>query len=218
MNAVIGILLALYAREKTGKGQYIDISMTDGMVGFLSLPYFFAKRTGLVPKAADTLLSHRYGCYNTYETADGRYLALGAVENRFWRGVCEHLGRPEYVSLQYDEGRREEIIDFLRRTFIAKPLTAWESELAGLDICCTGIQTMEEVLHDPLFQERQMVHSYCDMNGEQRQGFGIPVKMSRTPGSIRTIPEPFGEGTVDVLREAGYGDEEIQAFVAAGVV
>jgi formyl-CoA transferase/CoA:oxalate CoA-transferase len=77
---------------------------------------------------------------------------------------------------------------------------------------------MEEVLHDPLFQERQMVHSYSDMSGEQRQGFGIPVKMSRTPGSIRTIPGPFGEGTVDVLREAGYKDEEIEAFIAAGVV
>jgi len=218
MNAAIGILLALYAREKTGKGQYIDISMTDGMVGFLSLPYFFAKRTGLPPKTADMLLSHRYGCYNTYETADGRYLALGAVENRFWRGLCEHLGRPEYVALQYDEERREEIIDFLRRTFCAKPLAAWESELATLDICCTGIQTMEEVLHDPLFQEREMVHSYSDMNGEQRQGFGIPVKMSRTPGSIRTIPEPFGAGTVDVLREAGYKDEEIEAFITAGVV
>lgn len=218
MNATVGILLALFARETTGQGQYIDISMTDGMVGFLSLPYFFAERNGQPPKPADTLLSHRYGCYNTYQTADGRYLALGAVENRFWRGLCEYLQRPEYVPLQYDEERREEIIGFLRQQFLTRTLAAWESALAHLDICCSGVKTMAEVLTDPLFKEREMVHSYTDMNGVERHGFGIPVKMSDTPGSIRTTPGPFGEGTGDVLAEAGYSEEQIAAFVAAGVV
>jgi crotonobetainyl-CoA:carnitine CoA-transferase CaiB-like acyl-CoA transferase len=218
MNAAVGILLALFAREKTGQGQYIDISMTDGMVGFLSLPYFFAERDGQPPQPADTLLSHRYGCYNTYQTADGRYLALGAVENRFWRGLCEHLGRPEYTPLQYDEVRREEIIVFLRQQFLTKTLAVWESDLAHLDICCSAVKTMAEVLVDPLFKEREMVHTYTDMNGAQRHGFGIPVKMSQTPGSIRTKPGLFGEGTRDVLLEAGYTDDQIAAFVAAGVV
>ncbi len=218
MNAAVGILLALYAREKSGQGQYIDISMTDGMVGFLSLPYFFAKRNGRPPKTADTLLSHRYACYNTYETADGRYLALGAVENKFWRGLCEHLGRPEYIALQYDEERREEIIGFLRGQFLTQTLAAWEKDLAHLDICLSVVKTMEEVLTDSLFQEREMVHSYTDMDGAERRGFGIPVKMSHTPGRIRTPPGPFGEGTRDVLAEAGYSNDQIAAFIAAGVV
>jgi len=218
MNAAVGILLALFAREKTGQGQYIDISMTDGMVGFLSLPYFFAERDGQPPQPADTLLSHRYGCYNTYETADGRYLALGAVENRFWRGLCEYLQRPEYIPLQYAEDHREEIITFLRRQFLTKTLAAWERDLAHLDICCSGVKTMEEVLNEPLFKKREMVYSYTDMNGAERHGFGIPVKMSHTPGSIRTPPGTFGEGTRDVLTEAGYSDAEIESFVLAGVV
>jgi crotonobetainyl-CoA:carnitine CoA-transferase CaiB-like acyl-CoA transferase len=218
MNAAVGILLALFAREKTGVGQYIDISMTDGMVGFLSLPYFFAQRNGQPPKAADMLLSHRYGCYNTYETSDGRYLAIGAVENRFWRGLCAHLHCPDYIALQYDEGRREEIIGFLRREFLTKTLAVWEKELAHLDICCSAVKTMEEVLADPLFREREMVHSYTDMHGAQRHGFGIPVKMSHTPGSIRTLPGPFGEGTRDILLAAGYSGEQIDSFMAGGVV
>jgi crotonobetainyl-CoA:carnitine CoA-transferase CaiB-like acyl-CoA transferase len=218
MNAAVGILLALFARERSGQGQYIDISMTDGMVGFLSLPYFFAERSGQPPKTADMLLSHRYGCYNTYETADGRYLALGAVENRFWRGLCEHLQHPDYIALQYDEERREEIIAFLRRQFLTKTLAVWQSELATLDICCSAVKSMAEVLTDPLFQERAMVHSYTDMNGAERHGFGIPIKMSHTPGSIRTPPGPFGEGTREVLAEAGYLEEQIDAFIAAGVV
>jgi crotonobetainyl-CoA:carnitine CoA-transferase CaiB-like acyl-CoA transferase len=72
MNAAIGILLALFAREKTGRGQYIDISMTDGMVGFLPVALYFQQLTGKDPRRADMMLSHRYACYNTYETADGR--------------------------------------------------------------------------------------------------------------------------------------------------
>lgn len=218
MNAAVGILLALYAREKSGKGQYIDISMTDGMVGFLSLPYYFARLTGKPPQPSDMLLSHRYGCYNTYETADGRYIALGAVENRFWRGLCEHLQRPDYTCLQYDEDRRQEIIDFLRRQFLGKTLGEWEQELAGLDICWAAVKTMDEVLVDPLFAAREMVHTYTDMNGEERHGFGIPVKLSETPGTIRTTPGRFGGATREILGEAGYSAEEIDAFVAAGAV
>ena len=91
INAVIGILLALYAREKTGKGQYIDISMTDGMVGFLSPHLYHYQLTGQHPTRADYFLSHRYDCYNTYETKDGRYISIGAVENRFWKTLCERL-------------------------------------------------------------------------------------------------------------------------------
>jgi len=218
MNAAVGILLALFARQTSGLGQYIDISMTDGMVGFLSLPYFFAERNGQPPKPADTLLSHRYACYNTYETADGRVLTLCAVENRFWRGLCEYLYRPEYIPLQYDEERRQEIIAFLRQQFLTKSLKVWEKELADMDICCSGVKTLSEVLDDPLFKARDMVHSYLDTNGVERHGFGIPVKLSHTPGSIRTVPGSFGEGTRGGVQEAGYSDGEIAAFMAAGVV
>jgi len=83
MNSAIGILLALFAREKTGRGQYIDISMTDGMVALLPTALFFRQLTGQEPARADEFLSHRYACYNTYETADGRFISIGAVENRF---------------------------------------------------------------------------------------------------------------------------------------
>lgn len=218
LNAVIGILLALLAREKTGEGQYIDISMTDGMVGFLSLPYYFARQSGQPPQKGDALLSHRYACYNTYETADGRYLALGAVENKFWRGLCDHLQCPEYTTLQYDDEKREEIIDYLRRTFLAKSLAAWEAELGDLDICCTVVKTMDEVLTDELFQEREMVYTYTDASGAKRHGFGIPVKMSQNPGSIRTMPGAFGEGTREILAEVGYSNEQIAAMIEGGVV
>ncbi len=218
MNSAVGILLALYARERTGKGQYIDISMTDGMIGFLSLPHYFSKLTGNQPRVADTLLSHRYGCYNTYETKDGRYLSIGAVENRFWKRLCGYFNRTNYISLQYDEGKREEIIGFLREKFLTKNLVDWEKELSDLDVCYAGVQTLEGVLEDPLFRERGMVLEYPDSNGTPIRSFGIPVKLSETPGSIRTVPDEFGQSTRVILREAGYSKVQIDRFFADGVV
>ena len=218
MNAAVGILLALYARDRTGEGQYIDISMTDGILGLLSLPNHFYNVSGKYPKAADGLLSHRYACYNTYETSDGRYVALGAVENRFWQGLCEYLNRPDLIPLQYDEEKREEIISYLRQVFLTKTLSMWERELAELDICYSGIQKMEEVLDDPLFKQREMVVDYIDENGDKKSSIGIPVKLDGTPGSIRTPPSRFGEDTRAVLLETGYSEEEINCFFDDGAV
>ncbi len=217
MNAAIGILLALVARERTGKGQYIDISMTDSMVSLLPLTLFLQQRTGEDPKRGETMLSHRYACYNTYETADGRYLSIGAVENRFWKRLCDHLGVPAYASLQYDEKRRLEIVDCLRATFKQKTLAEWESELADMDICWGPVRNLQEVLHEPLFRQRNMVVDIRDQKGETATTLGVPVKLSATPGSIRTPPVKFGESTIPILRELGYGEDQIKEFADKGV-
>jgi len=217
MNAAIGVLLALWARDKTGKGQYIDISMTDGMVSLLPLTLFFRQRTGENPKRGKWLLSHRYAFYNTYETADGRYISIGAVENRFWKKLCEHMGVPEYAPLQYDENRRPEILDFMRATFKKKTLAVWEAELADLDVCWGRIQNMAEVLQDPLFREREMVVDIRQKNGEKTTTLGVPVKLSETPGTVRTPAVGFGESTVSILQELGYTEDRIKAFADRGV-
>ncbi len=218
MNAAIGILLALVARERTGKGQYIDISMTDSMVSLLPLTLFLQQRTGEDPKRGEILLSHRYACYNTYETADGRYLSIGAVENRFWKRLCDHLGVPAYASLQYDEKRRLEIVDHLRTTFKQKTLTEWEAELADMDICWGPVRNLQEVLQEPLFRQRNMVVDIRDQKGETTTTLGVPVKLSETPGSIRTPPVNFGESTIPILRELGYTENQIKEFANKGVV
>lgn len=217
MNAAIGILLALLARERTGKGQYIDISMTDAMVSLLPLTLFLQQRTGEDPKRGEMLLSHRYACYNTYETADERYLSIGAVENRFWKRLCDHLGVPAYASLQYDEKRRLEIVDFLRTTFKQKTLAEWESELADMDICWGPVRNLQEVLQDPLFRERDMVVDIRDQKGETTTTLGVPVKLSETPGSIRTPPVNFGESTIPILQELGYTENQIKELADKGV-
>jgi len=210
MNAALGILLALLARGNTGKGQYIDISMTDGMVGFLPAALFFRQLTGQEPRRADGLLSHRYACYNTYETADGRYLSIGAVENRFWKQLCDTLEIPEYGPLQYDDQRREEILQYMRKTFKQRTLDEWDAILADLDICWGIIQSTKEVLEDPLFLERETVVEIEGQDGKKSKTLGVTVKLSETPGTIRTPPVNFGESTAAILKEFGYSPEEIK--------
>ena len=218
MNAAIGILLALIAREKTGRGQYIDISMTDGMVGFLPAVMFFQQLTGREPKRADTLLSHRYACYNTYETADGRFLSIGAVEYRFWQQLCQTLGVPEYASLQYDDQRRREILDFMRSTFKQKTLAEWEAELGDRDICWGPVRSLAEVLDDPLFRERGVVVEIEGQDGRKSKTLGVSVKLSDTPGAVRTPPVDFGESTAAILGELGYTPEEIETLEEKEVI
>jgi crotonobetainyl-CoA:carnitine CoA-transferase CaiB-like acyl-CoA transferase len=217
MNGVIGILLALVERERSGKGQYIDISMTDGLLGLLTLPSVLEKTTGMPQQRSASMLSHRYGCYNTYETADGRYIALGAVENRFWCNLCKILDLEEYEALQYDEQRRTEIIDRLRLIFKGQDLEYWQKILADADVCYSKVQDMEEVFTDPLFLERQMVFNEDSQNGQERT-FGVSVKLNRTPGSVSTPPPSFGENTREVLNELGYSEEEIVELVNNGIV
>jgi len=212
MNAAIGILLALLAREKSGRGQYIDISMTDGMVGFLPAALFFGQLTGRDPQRSNGILSHRYACYNTYETADGQYLSIGAVENRFWKKLCEVLAVPEYTALQYDDRRRREILDFMRTTFKNKTLDEWETVLGELDICWGRVQSLTEVLNDPLFIQREMVVEIEGRDGSKSKTLGVPVKLSETPGTVRTPPVNFGESTAAILEELGYTPEEIKSL------
>jgi len=218
MNAAIGILLALLARGNTGQGQYIDISMTDGMVGFLPAALFFRQLTGEEPKRADGLLSHRYACYNTYETADGRYLSIGAVENRFWKQLCDTLEIAEYGPLQYDDQRREEILQYMRKTFKQKTLDEWDAILADLDICWGIIQSTKEVLEDPLFLERETVVEIEGQDGQKSKTLGVTVKLSETPGTIRTPPVGFGQSTAAILKEFGYSPEEIKQLEVNKVI
>ncbi len=214
MNGALGIVMALFHRERSGTGQYIDISMTDGMLGMLPTVQFFQALFGTDQKRGETFLSHRYACYNTYETADGRYLSVGAVENPFWQNLCHHLGKPEYGPLQYDDTLREEIIAVMREKFREKSLWEWEREFEGLDVCVSPIRTVAEAMQDPLFNMREMVAQ----SDQPTPALGVPVKLSETPGAVRTAPVAFGENTDRILRDLGYDEAEIKALREKGVV
>lgn len=216
MNAVIGILLALYSRKVTGQGQYIDISMTDGMIPFTTLPLYF-KDLGMNQKKSESMFSHRYACYNTYETKDGRYLSIGAVEFRFWKKLCDYLGVPEYAKLQYDEERKDEVIEKLRDIFISKSIDEWDLELKDQEFCYAKVVDLDEMMNSEVAVKREMSVDLKLKDGTVTKTIGIPVKLSETPGSIKTPPDSFGESTEDILKELGYSKEKLEEFSRNGV-
>ena len=143
MQSVIGILLALAAREKTGRGQFVDVSMLDGVAWLLTLPLAVYAATGEIPEAGATRLSGLYACYQTYETADGRWLAVGALEPKFWAALCEKLGRPEFVADQYSEGvRQKRLIEDLQKVFRGKSSSQWLELFRGADVCVTLVRNV----------------------------------------------------------------------------
>jgi len=218
MNAVIGILLAIIARERTGEGQYIDISMTDGAIGLLPLHISAYQRSSKITQILDDLPYHQYACYNIYETADGKYISIGAIEPTFWQNLCDILGVPEYGPLQFDENHRKETIEFFRRSFSKKTQEEWIEELRDKDVCWGKIQDLPEVLNDPLFLAREMIVEVEDNKGKSTTILGIPVKLSKTPGSIRRPPIGFGESTKKILKELSYTEREIEGFSKKRVI
>ena len=219
MYAAMGVMAALIVRQKTGKGQYIDISMLDGIIAMLPFLVSLFWGQGMNLQRGDTLLSGRYPCYNVYETKDGEFISIGALEHRFWVVLCQKLGREDYIAHQFDEGeKRAEIFQFLRQTFLGKTREEWMKELKDLDVCIGKVLRLEEALNDPQVTYRKMAVEFSDSQKGRMKLLASPIKLSETPPDIRLAPAYFGEHTVDVLKELGYEDLEIEGLKREDVI
>jgi len=218
MYGAIGIMAALIVRQKTGKGQYIDISMLDGVIAMQPFPASLFWDSEKVPRGGDTLLSGRFPCYNVYETKDGEYISLGALEPRFWSVLCKKLGREDYIAHQYDEGeKRPEIFRFLQQAFKEKTREEWMDELKDLEVCFGKVLHLDETFKDPQVVHRKMIVELHDEKKGKVKLLASAVKMSETPADIRRAPASFGEHTDEVLQELGFEKEEIEQIKREGV-
>ncbi len=213
MMSAIAILAAIVQRGKTGKGQYLDVAMLDGAISWLSIhagKYFMDEE---LPKRGDMVLSGRYACYHVYETKDGRYMSLGALEPKFWENFCETIGRRELVFKQYLEGEeRLHLIEEIQKIFKTKTQKDWVTTFKNADACCEPILNLEEVFCHPHVLHRQMVKDLDHpVEGKIRQ-VGSPIKSSQFTFEIRTPPPRWGEHTMEVLKAMGYSEKEIQHF------
>ncbi len=219
MNAALGILAALIARQRTGRGQYIDISMLDGIVAMLPFPVSLLWGLGRSPQRGDTLLSGRYPCYSLYETKEGGFISIGALEPRFWEALCRKIGREDLIPCQYEEGeKRREMFSFLRETFKTRTREEWMEELKDLDVCIGKVLSLEETLRDPQVVCRRMVTEFPDPRKGKIKLLSSPLKLAGTPPDIRSAPADFGEHTDGVLRELGYSAARIEEMKKEGVV
>jgi crotonobetainyl-CoA:carnitine CoA-transferase CaiB-like acyl-CoA transferase len=214
MFAAIGILSALLAREKTGKGQLVDVSMFDGLLSWMSTKFGVFHETGNAERVYDA-------GYGIFKASDGTFFTLGiAHENWFWDRLCSATGLDEYRGLGIAERRirRRELVESLQAVFLNKKRDEWIRILTEADVPVARIQTPDEVVNDPQVLFRKMFQDVALSSGETSLQTGFPVKLSQTPAEIQGPPPELGEHTDEILRKAGYSDKEIEGFRKEGAI
>jgi crotonobetainyl-CoA:carnitine CoA-transferase CaiB-like acyl-CoA transferase len=218
LHAAFGILTALLARERTGKGQYVDIAMSDGVL------YLLASLTGSVlaggasPTRGGTLLNGSVPHYNVYECSDGGWISIGSLEPHFFVNLCKVMGREDFIPHQWDAAKRQEISDHFRAQFKSKTRDEWFEILKQSDICAGPVYSLEEALNDPHNRARDMVVDIDHPTLGKVHQLGVGTKLSETPGSVRSTAPLPGQHTDDVLRSIGYDDAAVSSLRERGVI
>lgn len=211
----MGILAALLDAQRSGEGRYLDVAMTEGVLAHNLQALAAVATVGKAHPRGEDFLSGREPCYSVYRTADGRHMAVGALEKKFWDRVCEVLERPDLKASHWEV--RGIAPDVAKRDvaaiFAAHPQDYWIARFATEDCCVTPVLPLEQCLDDPQHRAREMV---------VREGgalqFAPPLKMSDYQFSIeRPAPAP-GEHAGEILGEAGYSVAEIDKLRTAGVI
>ena len=180
LTAVVGILAALVDARATGRGRYVDVSMTDSVFAHNLMAFFAVGTRGKASAAGTDLLNGGVPCYGVYRTADDRFMAVGALELKFWQAMCEVLGKPEWKNKHWALGQRvggddaRAIHDELAALFLTATQAEWTARFADADCCVTPVLRMEEALQHPLFVER---NSVLKENGEPVQ-LALPLRFA----------------------------------------
>jgi len=218
MMAAIGILSALMARQKTGRGQFVDISMTDGVLSMMHVMASMYFITGMAPQRGKDMLTGGVPFYNVYETKDGKYISVGAIESWFYQNLCSLLGRDDLAASQWSLEKIEETASTFRQLFLTKTRDEWVALMKQRDTCTAPVYSMDEVLSDPQIVDRGMVVELDHPRVGKVKQVGIPIRLSETPGTIRRFPPRRGEHTEEVLLELGYDQEFIDGLKAEGAI
>ena len=219
LNAAIAILMAIIARNKTGKGQYIDVAMLDGALTWLAFtfPRYWASKE--IPMRGDDLLTGGRPGYGIYKTRDNKFIAIGALELKFWRNLCTAIDREDLIDVQEPTGKKKkEIIDCLKNAISTKTRDEWLEISKQTDICISPVYELDEIMNDPQVQAREMIVDFEDERVGIIKCIGMPFKFSETPGSIRARAPGYGEHTDEILRSLDYSKKEIESLHKKGVI
>jgi crotonobetainyl-CoA:carnitine CoA-transferase CaiB-like acyl-CoA transferase len=218
LMAVVGVLIALRERDRSGQGQLVDCSMFDGSLSFLAMLAAEMLAGGPVPQRGGLRLAGGIVCYRPYRCADG-YVTLGALEPKFWSAFCRGLGREDLAEHAFDPPGSE-AHRALEEIFAARTREQWRAFAAEHDCCLEPVLGLDEALEGDLVAAREMVVSLDQPGAKQPvRLLGLPFKLSRTPGDPVRAPGPvLGEHTREVLGEAGFTGAEIDALLESGAV
>jgi crotonobetainyl-CoA:carnitine CoA-transferase CaiB-like acyl-CoA transferase len=217
MQAAIGILAALMARVQTGKGQFVDIAMTDGIVSLGSLYLGGYFQYGEVPREEERSSIGTMPFNSFYETKDGKFISVSCREPWFYANLCRVLGCKDFIPYQSDAGKAGEIKSYFKQKFLSRDRDEWFEVLSQADIPVGKVYALDELTSDPQLNSRKMFMEIDHpVEGKVCQP-GIAIKLSDTPGTIRNLAPPPGGNTDEVLSELGYSEEHISKLKKDGV-
>ena len=185
--AVMNILLALRRRDRTGEGCFLDIAMAENLFAFQFLGLAYGKAAGEWPKPGEGMLTGGSPRYRIYRTADGRYLAVAALEDKFWQAFCAIAGVPE--ALRDDARDPAATLAAVAARVAAHDAAHWDAALASTDTCCTVVRSLEEAVADPHFVARGVFARQVAIPGHVLAALPVPVvKALRTPEASAPAP------------------------------
>ena len=217
LTAAMGLLAALFDAQRTGRGRHVDISIADSMLAHAVVPMMSMLKEGTTRPAGTDKLSGGLACYDLYRTRDGRHLAVGALERKFWDRFCEVLGREDLKPrhLPADAAVTQALRAELAEIISSQALAHWQQRFEGTGCCVTPVLRLEEALDDPHFRARGMV---VDPHGDGPRQLACPVKMSGYTFELRRAAPQPGEHSDDILAEMGYGAAQLEALRAQGAI
>jgi crotonobetainyl-CoA:carnitine CoA-transferase CaiB-like acyl-CoA transferase len=218
--ATAGILAALFQRERTGHGSAVDIAIHDVAASWLTFPAAAATMGRPTAPGSPLPIGGDAACYNVYQTADGRHVALAAIEQKFWQTFCQRIGRPEFIPLQLVPGEQDALREAVAATFRERGLADWLAMFADVDVCLAPVKTIAEALADPQLVERGAVAAHGDSRFIRAPiVFNAASAGDKRPDRLPIVPaRPLGADTDEVLRALGFGDAELAKLHARRVV
>jgi alpha-methylacyl-CoA racemase len=218
MHAALAITAALAGRATGGAGAYLDVSVADGVLWLMSLAIDEQLALGGEIRPGHDVLSGRYACYGLYGASDGKWLAVGAIEAKFFANLCNVLGCPELAAVQYDDEAQPTIREVFEGAFATRTRDEWVEALAGADTCVAPVLEVGEVGSHPQFAARRVVGAaQHPKEGGLRQLRPLLAGMSRPEGTV-TLPDLTLSDTEHLLKEAGVDGETVARWMAQGVV
>jgi len=218
MSAAVHILAALLRRESTGKGAYCDVSITDALFQINSMAIGSYLLSGEEPRSGESFFSGMWPWYDVYETKEGRYISLGAVEPYFYANLCRTIGREDLLDQQWSFERREQTREEFTELFKSKTRDEWVELFEGVNACFTPVNSTGEAAEDPQMQARDMVIDVDHPAHGKVRTLGSMMKLDGTPLEIREWMLGPGQNTDEILDEHGFSSREISDLREKGVV